>query len=207
MRPTYEKVDFVLLTDFEEFRFFDCTFAVKNREIINNYCVLDWTYKDYVEKFDDLWDYFEKDNVSRNSLSGNTGKPTLYLNEKKIKANRIPPDKAFLNDLDNEDNGWRITLAKDIKKYQPDFNSEFITQSVQLILDRFIFIKVLSDREIEDEIIKQIVNKIQNSNTKSVGAEDSSTHSVFEECKDIFESLDKTYNGSIFSERTELDRV
>ncbi|HNM92270.1 MAG TPA: N-6 DNA methylase, partial [Leptospiraceae bacterium] len=127
-----------------------------------------------------------------------TGKPTLYLNEKKIKSNRISPDKAFLNDLDNEDSGWRITLAKDIKKYQPEFSSEFITQSVQLILDRFIFIKVLSDREIEDEIIEQILGRIK---------DDSSAHSVFEACKEIFHDLDRTYNGSIFSKRPELDNV
>lgn len=194
-----KKVDFALLTDFEEFRFFDCTFPVKDNSILNNYCVIDWTYKDYINKFDELWDYFEKENVRRNSLSGATSRPTLYINEKKIKANRISPDKAFLNDLDNEESGWRITLAKDIKKYQPDFTSEFITQSVQLILDRFIFIKVLSDREIEEDIIKQIVGRIQK--------EETSAHSVFEECKDIFHDLDKTYNGSIFSERAELDGV
>ncbi|MBK7056903.1 MAG: N-6 DNA methylase [Leptospiraceae bacterium] len=195
-----KKVDFALLTDFEEFRFFDCTFPVKDNSILNNYCVIDWTYKDYITKFDELWDYFEKENVRKDSFAGGaTSRPTLYLNEKKIKANRIPPDKAFLNDLDNEESGWRITLAKDIKKYQPEFSSEFITQSVQLILDRFIFIKVLSDREIEEEIIKQIVNRIQK--------EETSAHSVFEECKDIFHDLDKTYNGSIFAERAELDSV
>ncbi|HNF57876.1 MAG TPA: N-6 DNA methylase, partial [Leptospiraceae bacterium] len=193
-----KKVDFALLTDFEEFRFFDCTFPVKDNSLLNNYCVIDWNYKDYVNKFDDLWDYFEKENVRKGSLSGETGKPTLYLNEKKIKSNRISPDKAFLNDLDNEDSGWRITLAKDIKKYQPEFSSEFITQSVQLILDRFIFIKVLSDREIEDEIIEQILGRIK---------DDSSAHSVFEACKEIFHDLDRTYNGSIFSKRPELDNV
>lgn len=192
-RPKYEKVDFALLTDFEEFRFFDCTFPVKNHETLNNYCVIDWKYTDYIDKFDLLWDTFEKNNVRNGSLD------KLYINEKKIKENRIPPDKAFLNDLDNENSGWRITLAKDIKKLQPELSSEFITQSVQLILDRFIFIKVLSDREIEDDILKQIVSRVQK--------EESSVRSVFEECKDIFHDLDKTYNGSIFSERAELDEV
>jgi hypothetical protein len=39
----FDKVDFALLTDFEEFRFFDCTFPVKNHNVLNNYCVIDWT--------------------------------------------------------------------------------------------------------------------------------------------------------------------
>ena len=207
-RPSYEKVDFALLTDFEEFRFFDCTFAVKNSDLINNYCVLDWTYKDYIEKFDTLWEYFEKENVRQGSLN------KLYINEKKVKENRIPPDKAFLKDLDDEKDGWRIKLAKDIYKYNPQLklgatgsSAEFITQAVQLILDRFIFIKVLSDREIEEDIIHNIVNKIQNIKEKSAEAEDSSAYSVYDECKEIFDVLDKTYNGSIFTKRSELDSV
>lgn len=193
-RPSYEKVDFALLTDFEEFRFFDCTFAVKNPELINNYCVIDWTYNDYIENFDKLWDSFERENVRNGSLE------KLYINEKKIKENRISPDKAFLIDLDDENNGWRIKLAKDIKKYHPDFSAEFITQAVQLILDRFIFMKVLADREIEEDYIQSIVNKIQNSNDKEEGI-------VYEECRELFEELDKTYNGSIFIKREELDKA
>ena len=63
--------------------------------------------------------------------------------QKHIKENRIPPDKAFLDDLDNEKTGWRIILAKDIKKYNPKLSSGFITSVIQLIIDRFVFIKVL----------------------------------------------------------------
>ncbi|MCB1194289.1 MAG: N-6 DNA methylase [Leptospiraceae bacterium] len=193
-RPQYEKVDFALLTDFEEFRFFDCTFPVKNHETLNNYCVLDWTYKDYIKNFDKLWEYFERENIRNGSLE------KLYISEKKIKENRISPDKAFLKDLDDEKNGWRIKLAKDVKKYHPEFSAEFITQTVQLILDRFIFIKVLVDREIEEDYIEKIVNKLKSIKDKEEGI-------IYEECKDIFEQLDKTYNGSVFTKRTELDAV
>lgn len=193
-KAKFQKVDFALLTDFEEFRFFDCTFPVKNHQTLNNYCVIDWKYQDYIQNFDRLWEYFERENVRNGSLQ------SLYINEKKIKENRIPPDKAFLKDLDDEKDGWRIKLAKDIKKYQPDFSAEFITQSVQLILDRFIFIKVLSDRDIDEDIIKNLVNKISSIKDKEEGI-------IYEECRDVFDSLDKTYNGSIFTKRSELDSV
>jgi hypothetical protein len=156
--------------------------------------VIDWTYKDYIHNFDKLWNYFERENVRNGSLQ------KLYINEKQIKENRIPPDKAFLLDLDNEKNGWRIKLAKDIKKYQPDLSAEFITGSVQLILDRFIFIKVLADREIEEDYIQTIVDKIQSIKDKEEGI-------VYDECRDIFEKLNKTYNGSIFLKRNDLDNV
>lgn len=193
-KAKFQKVDFALLTDFEEFRFFDCTFPVKNHIALNNYCVLDWKFQDYIQNFDKLWDYFERENVRNGSLN------SLYINEKKIKENRIPPDKAFLKDLDDEKDGWRIKLAKDIKKYQPEFSAEFITQAVQLILDRFIFIKVLSDREIEEDIIHNLYNRIQSIKNKEEGI-------VYEECRDVFDNLDKTYNGSIFTKRSELDSV
>lgn len=200
-RPKYEKVDFALLTDFEEFRFFDCTFPAKNHSALNNYCVLDWTFKDYIYNFDKLWEYFERENVRNGSLS------KLYINEKKIKENRISPDKAFLLDLDDEKDGWRIKLAKDIKKYQPHLSAEFITQAVQLILDRFIFIKVLSDREIEEDIISSLLNRTSNRTVKGAATKDDEAVSVYDQCKEIFEELDKTYNGSIFTKRSELDFV
>ena len=96
-----------------------------------------------------------------------------------------------------------------------------------MILDRFIFIKVLSDREIEEDIIKQIVNEQSNSKDglyrkdlinqvltieattqlEATPAANEKVISIYERCKDIFHDLDKTYNGSIFSERAELDSV
>lgn len=191
-RSAYERVDFALLTDFEEFRFFDCTFAVKSPTMINNYCVIDWTYKDYITNFEKLWEYFERENVRNGSLN------KLYINEKQIKENRIPPDKAFLQDLDDEKDGWRIQLAKDIYKLNPNAKeqsedlSELITSAVQLLLDRFIFMKVLADREIEEDYIQFIVDKLKESRAKD-------TIVVYEEFQHIFEDLDKVYNGSIFT--------
>ena len=73
-----KKVDFALLTDFEEFRFFDCTFRTEP-DLVNNFSVLDWKYTDFVDKFQELWDIFSREQVLRGSLDN------LYLNEKKIK--------------------------------------------------------------------------------------------------------------------------
>ncbi|MBE7412164.1 MAG: hypothetical protein HS129_08915 [Leptospiraceae bacterium] len=72
---------------------------------------------------------------------------------------------------------------------------------------KFVFIKVLSDREIEEDIIHSLVNKIQNRKEKSVGTEDSSAYTVYDEYKGIFQKLDKTYNGSILIKCPELDSV
>lgn len=70
--------------------------------------------------------------------------------------------------------------------------SELITSAVQLLLDRFIFMKVLADREIEEDYIQFIVDKLKESRAKD-------TIVVYEEFQHIFEDLDKVYNGSIFT--------
>ena len=189
-----EKVDFSLLTDFEEFRFFDCTFFTKP-EIVNNFIVFDWTYKDYVTEFETLWKYFERNNVKKGSLN------YLYLDEKKIKLNRISPDKAFLNEIDNADKGWRITLARDIKKRNQHLTAEEITSIVQVLIDRFVFIKVLTDREIEDDflslVIKQVDKAILNSSEETIN----------DSCNEIFTRINKTYNGSFFEKRKEFQDI
>lgn len=189
-----KKVDFSLLTDFEEFRFFDCTFKADLKNV-NNFVSVDWLYTDYIDKFADLWDLFEKEQVRKGSLK------SLYLNEKKIKANRIPPDKAFLDDLDNEKDGWRVRLAKDIKKYNAKLTAEYITTAVQLILDRLIFLKVLSDREIENDFLRKMIETLDNAALKA----DESY--IAETLKELLAKLNETYNGSIFSPRAELENL
>jgi type I restriction-modification system DNA methylase subunit len=189
-----KKVDFSLLTDFEEFCFFDCTFAA-SKQTVNNFVTIDWKFKDYETEFDNLWNLFEKENIRKGSLK------SLYLNEKKVKENRIPPDKAFLNDLDNEKTGWRIQIAKEIKKYNQGFSAEYITRAVQLIIDRFIFIKVLSDREIEDDYLSEIIINIDKALMKSEGG------LLIDSCKEVFSKLNRVYNGSIFAPKPELESI
>lgn len=181
------RINFALLTNFREFRFFNFISKVENNQDFNKYCLFDWTYKDYINNFDKLWKYFEKENVRNGSLS------KLYIGEKE---NRISVEEAFFDDL----NHWRVEVAKDIKKYHSDFSSELITEAVQLILDRFLFMKVLADREIEEDYIQKIFTKILDSNDKS-------EYIIYNECREFFEELDKRYNGHTFLESPELDSI
>jgi hypothetical protein len=63
-----EKIDFAILTDFQEFIVLDCTLFAAKPEAVNNFRVLDWTYNDYVEKFDELWELLERNNVLSDSF-------------------------------------------------------------------------------------------------------------------------------------------
>jgi len=263
-----EKIDFAILTDFQELIVLDCTLFAAKPEAVNNFRVLDWTYNDYVEKFDELWELLERNKVlndsrvvARRALSPTKQSPTdeeiasgkvvsirgakstrhysttevdeeiasgsgldttsksarstrppapattarglwsRYLSPQKVKANRIPPDKAFLAEMDDEKSGWRVLLAKDMKKRNPSADGELITAAVQLLIDRLIFIKALSDREVDRDYLSEIKDRVTEA---GIGEDDASW---FKSSKSIFDELNNFYNGSIFAPRPELEKV
>jgi hypothetical protein len=205
-QPTPRKIDFAILTDFQEFILLDCTLYAANPKAVNNFRILDWTCDDYVREFDTLWELFEQENLRRAAArSRGTEQPSglwsRYLSPKKVKANRIPPDKSFLSEMDDEKTGWRVRLAKDMKKLNPGAAGALITAAVQLLIDRLIFVKALSDREIEADYLTKLAEQVE----KSGLAADSA--SWFSACRSIFTRLNKFYNGSVFEPRPELEAV
>ena len=204
-QPTPRKIDFAILTDFQEFILLDCTLYAAESKAVSNFRVLDWTCDDFVGRFDTLWELFERENVRTAARTRDTEQPSglwaRYLSPKKVKANRIPPDKTFLAEMDDEESGWRVLLAKDMKKRNPDADGTLITAAVQLLIDRFIFVKALSDREIEEDYLTQLAEQVEQS---GLAADDAGW---FNACRDIFAKLNQFYNGSIFEPRPELEAV
>ncbi|MFA4907715.1 MAG: hypothetical protein WC602_05585 [archaeon] len=199
------KIDFALLTDFQEFVLLDCTLYATDPKALTNFRVLDWSCDDYVNHFDTLWELLERENMRAAANVRNSENPTglwsRLLSPKKVKANRIPPDKAFLFEMDDEKTGWRVRLAKDMKKHNPSADGALITAAVQLLINRLIFVKALSDREIEDDYLMQIAEQIEKSGLAP------NDNDWFNACRDIFSKLNQFYNGSIFEPRPELEAV
>ncbi|HLE62117.1 MAG TPA: DNA methyltransferase [Pyrinomonadaceae bacterium] len=204
-QPTPRKIDFAVLTDFQEFVLLDCTLYAADPKAVSNFRILDWSCDDYVSQFDTLWELFERENIRAAARTRETKNPSglwaRYLSPKKVKANRIPPDKAFLAEMDDEKTGWRVRLAKDMKKRNPDADGALITAAVQLLIDRLIFVKALSDREIEEDYLTQLAEQVEKS---GLAADDAGW---FNACRDIFAKLNQFYNGSIFEPRPELEAV
>jgi len=196
-----KKIDFAILTDFQEFIVLDCTLFAARHDAVNNFRAIDWTYNDYVTQFDTLWELFERNNVLNDSKERKSGLWSRYLSPQKVKANRIAPDKAFLAQMDDEKTGWRVLLAKDMKKRNPAADGELITAAVQLWIDRLIFVKALSDREVDEDYLSQLEERVA-----KAGLDEHDT-GWFKACRDIFEGLNTFYNGSIFKSRPELEAV
>ncbi|MBI4670876.1 MAG: Eco57I restriction-modification methylase domain-containing protein [Chloroflexi bacterium] len=199
--PPTRKVDFAILTDFQEFLVLDCTLLAGTPQAINNFRILDWRYPDYVTRFDELWELFERNNVRDASRNRDAGLWTRYLSPKKVKANRVPPDKAFLAALDDIKTGWRVRLAKDMKKHNPALGGDVLTAAVQLWIDRLIFIKVLSDRAIEDDYLAQMAELVERDGLAE------NNFGWFTATRGIFQKLNQIYDGSIFASRPELEAV
>jgi hypothetical protein len=183
----------------------DCTLFVATPQAVGNLRVLDWRCADYVAQFDTLWELFERDHMRQALRTRDTDVPTglwaRLLSPKKVHANRIPPDKAFLAALDDDRTGWRVRLAKDMKKRNPQADGPLLTAAVQLLIDRLIFVKVLSDREIEEDYLAQLAATVE-----QAGLAESDT-GWFTACRAIFDRLNAFYDGSIFEPRPELEAV
>jgi hypothetical protein len=199
--PPAKKIDFAILTDFQELIVLDCTLYAAKPAAVDAFRVMDWTYRDYVARFDELWELFERDNVRAALRERATGIWARYLSPKKVKANRVPPDRAFLSALDDEKTGWRVRLAKDMKKRNPELRGDVLTAAVQLLIDRIVFVKVLSDREIEDDYLAQMATLVARDGLAENDC------GWFVACKNLFAELNAMYNGSIFVPRPELEAV
>lgn len=189
-----KRTNLSILTDFEEFRLFDCRdpypLTKNDASLYNKYVIkkFDLRYTDYIENFDLLWDTFERNNVQNGSLA------SFEITDKDLKKNRIAPDLKFLDDLKQ----WRLDFARSMYKSNKSVSNEHLTSATQTLINRIIFLKMLTDREIEDDYLTKILERIEN---------DKEEISIYDSCRDIFQELDKKYNGDIFKRRDDLDPV
>ena len=132
------KLSISILTDFEEFSVYDCTKKPLVTDKASVARIEYLTYKDYVNKWDFLWDTFSNEGV----LKGGFDKYNLNNVNKKGTST---VDKEFLKSLDE----WRTVLAENINKDNKSLNEDELNFIVQHTLDRIIFLRICEDRAIE----------------------------------------------------------
>jgi type I restriction-modification system DNA methylase subunit len=178
------RVPLAILTDFEEFRTFDCTqrpaFEKPKLGIIKDF---DLTYKHYLDQFDHLYDTFSRDAVASGSLETLTKKMMLK------RTGDFALDREFLEDLSK----WREELARDIAKHPKNrrlLNDYTLNEAVQRILDRIVFIRVCEDREIEVENTLLAILRMWKERPGL---------SLYSLLNDLFKQRRALYNGLLFS--------
>ena len=184
-----KQVFFVVLTDFEEFRFYDASIIPDERKPDEG-LLLNFRYTDYLANAQRLWD-FSPERVAAGSLEA------LLPRDRRTQRLRIPVDTAFLDEM----TGWREELAKNIYKNNPALTARQLNEVVQRLLDRIVFIRVAEDRRvIEKNQLRDVVEE-----WKARGGK----FHIFEGLNDLFHRINEDFNGEIFkshlSEEIKID--
>ncbi len=173
-----KEVQFVILTDFEQFKLFDASLK-PNPKYPQEGLLYNFKYTDFLANIEKLWE-LSKERVTAGSLEA------LLPRDPKSKRLRIPPDKSFLEDL----TGWRTELAKDINKRNHDLDVHVLNDVVQKLLDRIIFIRIAEDRKIRPEReLWEIVAQWR---------EEGKRKSMMPALVDLFREVNDDLNGDIF---------
>jgi type I restriction-modification system DNA methylase subunit len=183
------QVFLVVLTDFEEFRFYDASIKPDLRKPDEG-LLLKLRCTDYIGSLKKLWE-FSKERVLAGSLEA------MLPRDRRTQRLRIPVDTAFLDEM----TGWREELAKNVYKNNPTLTARQLNEIVQRLLDRIVFIRIAEDRRvIEKNQLRDVVEE-----WKARGGK----FHIFEWLNDLFHRVNEDFNGEIFkphlSEEIKID--
>jgi type I restriction-modification system DNA methylase subunit len=166
-----KSVSWAVLCDFEGLKIFNADLPPKN---LASNLFLEFGYEEYEDRFEELW-LLSKEAFQNQQLNSRAEK--WRKSEKRTQVGQ----KLF-EDLMS----WRNQLTKQIAK-QNDVAFEDLSEGVQTILDRLIFIRTAEDRKIVSPALEPL-HRIK------------PTH-FYSELKKLFLDFDKNFNSKLFSHR------
>jgi type I restriction-modification system DNA methylase subunit len=173
-----KSVYFVILMNFEEFRFYDAS-AQPDPKRPDEGLLLSLRYSDYPANVEKLWE-FSRERVAAGSLEA------LLPKIRRVPRLRKQVDDVFLDEM----TGWREELAKNIHKNNPELTARQLNEVVQRLLDRIVFIRIAEDRKVlEYGQLRRVL-------------EDWEIHGgkfhIFDWLNDLFHKVNDDFNGEIF---------
>ena len=174
------KLPLSILTDFEEFAVYDCRIRPKKTDKASTGRIIYLTYKEYIEKWDEIASIFSRDAILKGSFD-------KYVASKKGKRGTAEVDDTFLDEIET----WRESLAKNLALRNPDLSQTALNYAVQLTIDRIIFLRICEDRGIEPYGQLQSLENGAN---------------IYPRLIEIYHQADKRYNSGLFHFRKESGR-
>ena len=166
------KLPLSIVTDFEEFAVYDCRVKPDPSDKVSHGRIAYYTYDQYLEKFDEIYETFSKDAVLKGSFD-------RYIESSKGKKGTGEVDREFLKEIEK----WRDSLARNLALRNPELDIYELNFAVQHTIDRIIFLRICEDRGIEGYgRLQGLLN----------GA------SVYERLLHLFTQADKKYNSGLF---------
>lgn len=166
-------IPWVVLTDFEGLKLFSADWLIQTPQPS-----LEFTFEEYRTRFDDLW------LLSRDSFE--CGELDKLATKWGITAKRAKVSEKLANDLMQ----WRGLLTKNFSQWNEKLPETVIDESVQRVLDRLIFIRVAEDRNLEQKILWQTLQKWLSRGRKP--------YNFMQELSPLFRRFDEKYDSSLF---------
>jgi len=182
-------VFFVILTDFEEFCFYDASRQPDERNPDEG-LLLKLGCAEYLGNAEKLWD-FSRERVATGSLDA------LLPKIRRAPHLRKQVDEVFLDEM----TGWREELAKDVHKQNPALTAKQLNEVVQRLLDRIVFIRIAEDRHVTEK--RQLAEVVEEWETHG------GKFPIFDWLNALFHKINEDFNGEIFkphlSEEIQID--
>ena len=173
-----------ILTDFEELSIYEPKVTPKEYHDASIDRINYYTYADYVDKWEEIYNLFSKDAVLGGAIDEKVGKSP-------IKKETVTSE--FLKTIEE----WRLDLARNIALRNKDLTVEELNYSVQLIIDRIIFLRIAEDRGIERYgRLKKLIELAKN---------EKDNYPVYEAFIKLCKKADLKYNSGLFHFTEEKD--
>ena len=166
------KLPINILSDFEHFAVYDCRTKPSYNDKASMGRIMLIHYKDYVSRWNEIVEIFSPEAVRKGSFA-------KYAEGMKGKKGTADVDDAFLQEIER----WRELLAKNIALRNDDIDIAGLNYSVQMTIDRIVFLRICEERGIEPE--NQLL-------------EITNTDKVYEELCELFKRADTKYNSGLF---------
>ncbi|MBI5352723.1 MAG: Eco57I restriction-modification methylase domain-containing protein [Chloroflexi bacterium] len=201
------KLPLGILTDFEEFAVYDCRTKPDKKDKASLGRIALYSYKDYIEKWDEIAAIFSRDAV----LKGSFDQYAEGLNASRRRGT-TEVDDAFLAEIER----WRDLLAKNIALRNPSLNVRELNYAVQITIDRIIFLRICEDRGVErDYQLKEIAmtpsalasrGTSPKSDRSSSDLGEAGRGSVYAGLCALFKKADARYNSGLFHFKDEKEQ-
>ncbi len=172
----HKSVSWAILTDFESIKVYNAEWDEPRAE---NSLFFEIKHSEYLKDFDRLW-WLSKEGFKKEILD----KEALKWGHK---PKRVPVDRQLASDLMH----WRDLLYNELKGRNPSVNKQKISESVQEVLDRLIFIRTTEDRGIEERTLLGMARTWRDSKKTKAG-------DLVREINQLFRDYDKNYNSKLF---------
>src|SRR3989344_7678153 len=173
-------VTYAVLTDFEGIKVFNAQ-RIDKTDLMDK-LVFEIFYDKYISDFETLW-LLSKKSFQKKELD--------TFAEKYGKKEKSISVVTVIKKLNEDIQEFREWLNRQFKNSNEKLNlsKDVIDEGVQKLLDRLIFLRVAEDREVESNILKNLLRE----------AEKSKSYEPFQAMTDIFRQLDKIYDSNLFS--------